>query len=240
LSEGFVAQLDSLAGSGEPVMADPVFLAQDFPLAFNTQACTDENCALVNMQYNDALTRQLRVDLAQENGALRIAGVSHPARLESQQPAQELPGIDYWMPFIDEAYGFALSVPAGWQVKTSPVTDLHSPQDYPVMRSASFIAPVAGSQEVPFRVEVMVGDAEILAYSFPADQKIEDRDLNGYSAAVYRSEPGMLSYVLQHPARENVWVVISDPVTQFPGREELSAATGEAFEVMLSTVTFGE
>ncbi|GEM_PF-1461121 len=235
-----MAQLDSLAGSGEPVMADPVFLAQDFPLAFNTQACTDENCALVNMQYNDALTRQLRVDLAQENGALRIAGVSHPARLESQQPAQELPGIDYWMPFIDEAYGFALSVPAGWQVKTSPVTDLHSPQDYPVMRSASFIAPVAGSQEVPFRVEVMVGDAEILAYSFPADQKIEDRDLNGYSAAVYRSEPGMLSYVLQHPARENVWVVISDPVTQFPGREELSAATGEAFEVMLSTVTFGE
>lgn len=240
LSQSLIAELDNLVSSGKPLMADPIFLAQDFPSSFSTEPCSEENCALVNMQYNDALIRQLRVDLVQDNGALRIAGVSIPARLDSPQPAQEVSGVDYWAPFVDEPYGFALSFPAGWQVKTSPVTDLHSPEEYPVMRTSSFVAPIEGSQAVPFRVEVMVGDEEILSYTFPADEKVADMELNGYPAAVYRSEPGLISYVFRHPAKENVWVVFVDPATQFPGREELSEAVGNAFEVMLSTVTFGE
>jgi hypothetical protein len=240
LNHSLITELDSLVSSGESLMADPIFLAQDFPTIFNTEPCSEENCALVNMQYNDALIRQLRVDLVRDNGVLRIAGVSIPARLDSPQPAQEVTGVDFWVPFVDEVFGFAVSFPAGWQVKTSPVTDLHSPEEYPVMRTSSFVAPIEGSQAVPFRVEVMVGDEEILSYTFPIDEKVADTELNGYPAAVYRSEPGLISYVFRHPAKENVWVVFIDPVTQFPGREELAEAVDGVFEAMLSTVSFSE
>ena len=240
LSQGLIAKLDSLVTSGEPLMADPIFLAQDFPTTFNTEPCSEENCALVNMQYNDTLIRQLRVDMIRENGALRISQVSNPTRLDSPQPAQEVTGVDFWVPFVDEVYGFAVSFPAGWQVKTSPITDLHSPEEYPVMRTSSFVAPIEGSQAVPFRVEVMIGDEEILSYTFPAEEKVADTEQNGYPLAVYRSEPGLISYVFRHPARENVWVVFIDPVTQFPGREELAGAVDGIFEAMLSTVIFSE
>ena len=240
LSQSLIAELDSLVSSGEPLMADPIFLAQDFPIAFNTEPCSEDNCALVNMQYSDSLVRQLRVDMVRDNGALRISRVSNPARLDSPQPAQEVNGVDFWIPYLDEAFGFAMSFPAGWQVKTSPITDLHSPEEYPVMRTSSFVAPFDGSPAVPFRVEVMVGDEEILSYTFPAEEKVADTEQNGYPAAVYRSEPGLISYVFRHPAKENVWVVFIDPVTQFPGREELAGAVDGVFEAMLSTVSFSE
>jgi hypothetical protein len=240
LSQSLIAELDSLVASGEPLMADPIFLAQDFPTTYNTESCREDNCALVNMQYNDTLIRQLRVDLVRDNGDLRIAGVSIPARLDSPQPAQDVNGVDFWVPFVDEVYGFAVSFPAGWRVKTSPITDLHRPEEYPVMRTASFAAPIEGNQAIPFRVEVMIGDEEILSYTFPADEKVTDMELNGYLAAVYRSEPGLISYVFRHPAKENVWVVFIDPVTQFPGREELAGAVDGVFEAMLSTVIFSE
>lgn len=240
LNQSLIVELDSLLSSGGALMADPIFLAQDFPATFNTEPCSEENCALVNMQYNDALIRQLRVDMVRENGALRISRVSDPARLDIPQPEQEVTGVDFWVPFVDEAYGFAMSFPAGWQVKTSPITDLHSPEDYPVMRTSIFVAPIEGSQTVPFRVEMMVGDEETLSYTFLPDEKVADTELNGYSAAVYRSEPGLISYVFRHPAKENVWVVLIDPVTQFSGREELAGAVDGVFEAMLSTVSFSK
>lgn len=238
LNQDFIQELDRLIGSDEPLMADPVLLAQDLPQAINTRPCPEQSCALLDAQYGEYTIRQLQVALVEEEGHLRIAGVSHPEAPESPQPSEPVPGVETWIPFVDEPYGYSLRFPAGWQVDPAWVTDLHTPSEDATMRQVLLYAPEAVSERIPFQISVLVGDETALASYYMETEKVREQEINGYTAWVYRSEPGLMSYVFPHPFKEQVWVILTDPIGEFAGREALAATVQGGFPALLSTIAF--
>jgi hypothetical protein len=239
LSQGFIQELDQLLASGEPILADPVFLAQDLPALFNTAPCPQADCALVNLQYGEGTIRQLQLDLVEENGGLKIDRISNPAELEIPEPGQSPESVDRWLPFLDEQYGYGFRYPASWTLQSDPVISQHSPQDFPRMRSSIFAYPQASPDIAVLIVDVIIGDRET-ALAFAGGGQIEETLIHGHPASLVRSDPGILAYVIQHPARIDTWLVVSDPVTQFPGREALAEGMPVVLDALLSTLTFSQ
>jgi len=230
LSQAFIQKLDELLASPEPLMADPVFLAQDLPVAFSTAACDEADCALVNMQYGDSQIRQLRVDTVSEEGSLRIASIFHTGNL---QPVER----EGWLPLIDDQYGYAIRYPFGWRVHGLKATDQHTPEEDPVMRRLYF-APESGAEFAPLSLDVIIWSEADLSKVYYLGERLEDTQVNGYAAQIYRSDPGIIFYVFRHPARPDLWIILSDSITQFPGREELARSVEGIFETFVSTITF--
>jgi hypothetical protein len=44
------------------------------------------------------------------------------------------------------------------------------------------------------------------------------------TATVYTLDPGYVQAVFRHPAREDLFIVVTDWMSQFPGREDQAAA----------------
>jgi hypothetical protein len=230
LSQGFIQQLDGLLESGEPLMADPVILAQDLPTSFTTEACPEPDCALVNMQFGDAWVRQLRLDLVTEEGSLRIASIQHTGNLNPTE-------LEGWLPLVDEQYGYAVRYPSGWIVRGIKVAGQHIPEDYPLVRTLT-ILPESEAKFSPLALDVVIWPKSDLSEVYYLSEKIEETQVNGYTAQVYRSDPGIIYYVFQHPSRPDLWIVLSDYITHFPGREELAQTYEGMFETFASTITF--
>jgi hypothetical protein len=231
LSQAFIQGLDQVLDSGEGLPYDPVLLAQDLPQAFNTQPCPEPNCALVNLQYGESIIRQLRIEMDGETFPPRIAAIRHADGPQSPPPAAEVEGINHWVPLVDEMYGFSLRYPAGWRPKGMTVTDLHTPQEYALMRTLRF--ELIGQNISPFYLDVLVGDQEMAALYYPGIEQGEAVEINGNSATRYLDDAGNITYLFQHPTREDTWlagVYLGDD----------SQANGEAdiFKAMLSTLTF--
>jgi hypothetical protein len=53
---------------------------------------------------------------------------------------------------------------------------------------------------------------------------------------VYRSDPGIIYYVFQHPSRPGTWIILGDYVTQFPGREDFARSVEGLFQTFVSTI----
>ncbi len=238
LSQAFIQSLDKRLSSDEPLIADPVFFAQELPQSINSSACPDENCAFINLQYGTSMFRQLKVEMVMENGNLVIDRISHPEGPEAQGPFEDVTGSEQWVPFVDEQYGYALRYPSHWQVESTPVSDLHTPEEYALMRSVRFTAPDHGEMQVSYSLDIRMESEENLAMLHPEENKVEEVEINGVKANVYRSDPGFLSYIFRHPTLQDTWLVFNDPISQFPGRETLAEQTAEAFQAMLSTITF--
>jgi hypothetical protein len=232
LSQDFIERLDEQLASAEPVLADPVFLAQDLPDTFTTAPCQEaEDCALVNMQYGPAHVRQLKLDLVVEGGRRRIASIQHNGSLE---PVEH----ETWLPLVDEQYGYALRYPAGtWTVAGLNIADQHTPEEYPIMRSLYF--KTSESIEItPFSLDVLVWSEQDITGAYYLSELLEKTQVNSYDVLVYRSEPGLIHYVFQHPSRPDLWIILTDSVTQFPNREELAHMVEGIFETIVSTIAF--
>jgi hypothetical protein len=228
LSQGFIQELDNLYNSGEMIPADPVFMAQDLPRTFTTAPCPEPDCALVNMQFGDTIVNQLRVEMVAEEGSLRIASISPSSR---PQPAE----LEGWVPFIDGQYGYAVRYPAGWIVKGLNLADQHTPEQHPLMRSLLFL-PDRDSEFPPFNLDVVVWPSADLSAAYSLGQMLEETQVNGYTAQVYRSDPGIIYYVFQHPSRPGTWIILGDYVTQFPGREDFARSVDGLFQTFVSTI----
>lgn len=230
LSQAFIMHLDELIASPEPMLADPVFLAQDLPNTFTTAACEEDDCALVNMQFGDALIRQLRVEMVIEEGAWRIVSISHPSDLHPFE-------LEGWLPLIDEQYGYAARYPSGWTVRGLNVADQHTPEEDSVMRRL-YLTPESDAEFVPLFLDVVVSSEADLSGVYQLSEKLEDMQVNGFAAQIYRNDSGIIFYVFQHPYRSDLWIVISDAITEFPGREALARTYEGMFEMFVSTINF--
>mgnify|MGYP001038871523 CR=1 FL=1 len=231
LSQAFIQELDQVLDSEEGLPFDPVLLAQDLPQAFNTQPCPEPNCALVNLQHGEANIRQLRVAMDGETFPPRIASIRHAEGPQSPQPDGEVEGIDRWVPLVDEVYGFSLRYPAEWRPKGMTVTDLHTPQEYAVMRTLRFER--LGQNISPFYLDVLVGDQEMAALYYPGIEQGEEFEINGNSARRYLDGVGNTTYLFQHPFREEVWLA-----GVYLGDDGQGGVEADIFQAMLSTLTF--
>ena len=185
---------------------------------------------MVNMQYGDSQIRQLRVNMVTENGRLRISSILHPGNI---QPVE----LEGWVPLIDEQYGYAIRYPFDWRVHGLKATDQHTPDEDPVMRRLYFV-PESGAEFAPLSLDVIICPEAELSGVYYLGEKLEDTQVNGYDAQIYRSDPGIIFYVFQHPARPDLWIVLSDSITQFPGREESARTFEGIFNLFVSTITF--
>jgi hypothetical protein len=230
LSQGLIQELDELYASAEMIPADPVFMAQDLPRNFTTAACPEADCALVNMQFGESTVHQLQLELVSEEGSLRIDSIS---RSSSPQPAE----LEGWLPLVDEQYGYAVRYPAGWIVNGLNIADQHTPEQYPLMRSLSFL-PERAAEFPPFNLDVVIWPNADLSQAYSIGQMLEETQVNGYTAQVYRSDPGIIYYVFQHPSRPDHWIILGDYATQFPGREQLARSVAGLFQSFVSTIAF--
>jgi Protein of unknown function (DUF3828) len=230
VSQAFIQKLDELLASAEPLPADPVILAQDLPTTFTTAGCPEPDCALVNMQFGDSLIRQLHLEMVTEDGSLRIASI---------QPSNSLQPIELegWLPLVDDQYGYAIRYPAGWVAKGLNVADQHTPEESPHMRMLYFI-PETGAEFAPITLDVVIWPKADLSEIYLLSEKLEETQVNGYTAQVYRSDPGIIYYIFQHPNRPDLWIVLGDSITHFPGREELAKSFEGVFGTFVSTITF--
>ena len=235
LTPAFIEQLDAQVEGG--LDTDPLLLAQTPPLAFNTAACGEPDCALVNLQFGDSTVQQVRLALEREDGRLRVSGVSRPAALEPPQPEAVVPGVEQWVPYRDEQFGFALRYPAEWHVTGLKVTDRHTPAEYPVMHSLWLGAAPGVGQPARVTIEVVVGDQAVFDAQFGWLTQVEKREINGQPAQVLRSDNDWLYYAFQPPARPGTWVVVVDLTASHP---DLAALEASLPEMMLSTLVLAE
>jgi hypothetical protein len=231
LSQAFIAKLDHMLESGEPMPADPVLLAQDLPQAFNTQPCPEPDCALVNLQFGEATIRQLKVEMEAGTDPPRIASISHVDSLDSPQPAQQVSGVDRWVPLVDEVYGFSLRYPSDWRPVGLKANDMHTSQDYPVMRTLRFEQPGQTGTIAPFILDVLVGDREMVAGMYPGLEGAEQAQVNGYAALRFLDDMGHTHYIFRHPVKEDTWLA----AVHFGDEEQAGI-----FEAMVSTIAFSQ
>ncbi len=242
LSAAMINELDARMAGGEALPEDPVLLSQTLPQEINTSPCPGEQaCAFVNLQYGDSTVRQLRVDFQMDMGAPRIINIGHSQDLESPLPEAPPANIEKWVPFVDEQYGYSIRYPLEWRVEGLHVNDLHTAQEYPIMRTIQFNAPDLPDDIPALRMEVYIGDEEAFRNSgYDLAYPLEEIAYNGYQGTLYRSEQGMLTAVFQHPARPDCWIAIQDMVTQFTGREQYAQPVEGVFEAVLTTIDFAE
>ncbi len=240
LAQSFVKNIDDLLASGGGLGADPLLLAQDLPRAIHAEACPEEDCALAYFQYGDVTVQRLQIGMVREGGRLQAATINHSDRPESVQPENAPAGVENWIPYQDEQYGFAMRFPADWIVKGLRVTDHHLPSEYSLMRSVGFFSPKLDGSVRPISLDVVIADSELVMGTYGYGEKLDEVSANGSAYSVYRSDPGIINYIFQHPLRANTWVILTDTVSQFQGREEMAEEVQGIVEAMVSTMVFSK
>lgn len=238
LTDAFKEEIAAKVNSG--LAADPLLLAQALPQSLRVTACSVPDCAHLLLQYGDSSIRRVTAQVVWEEGQQRINAVNAAAMPEIAQPQQPPAGAERWVPFVDEQYGYGLRYPLDWQAQGLKVTDAHSAEEYPVMRSV-YIRPQKGAEDyAAVELSVAAGDEDLVRGLFGLTGTGEPLRVNGSSAARYRVDPGIVYTLIPHPTRPDIWLVLVDSISAFPGRETQAAAMEGIIPAMLSTITFGE
>jgi hypothetical protein len=253
LSPGFIAEVDETLASFQQGGFDPFLLAQDIPQGFEVAPGPAENTALVTFWFYDQEGQpygqwQALVTLEESQGRWLIGGIE-PVDSAGQQPAID-PDAEV-IPAGD--YGFSFAVPAGWVVQPVPMGGLGMPDDWPVVQSWQVMpAAVAGEMAAqsgppdpqalplvpPFTVEVVAGDQAAFDRVYVAAAATDTATYGDKSVIVQQEQPGVTRYVMQHPDDPELWIVVINWVTGFPGREELAEAAAPILAPLLASFEF--
>ncbi|MCA9974067.1 MAG: DUF3828 domain-containing protein, partial [Anaerolineales bacterium] len=248
LGESFVQQVDETLAGFEQGGFDPFLLAQDIPQDFSVDPGVVEHTAVVHLQFGPDCVRHLLVTL--DGRTRRIIAIAEDGGLPAEAPDT---GLALDAAFVDAAYGFSFDYPADWVLEPLAQDGPGMPDDWPVeaawlLMPADVAAQLGGGPPdpnapvivAPFNVEVIVGDAaavERVYYDFAAG---ETAVINGYEATVLQRDPGYTHIIFAHPLRADTWVVFTNWVTGFPGREAQADVATPLWEPLLGSVQFTE
>jgi hypothetical protein len=187
---------------------------------------------------------------------------SYPPRIdrieEATSPADETPivvDVSGWQLFDEETVGFAFRYPTGWVMEEFALDGPGMPDDWPVVRAFSLMPPDVAEQlaaqsgppapnapviVAPLAVEVVVGGEDAFNRVYVAPLSSEAAIFNGYNITIQWQDPGYAQYVFRHPSDNLLWVVITDWVTGFPGREAQAEALTDVLLPLLNSLTFNE
>lgn len=90
----------------------------------------------------------------------------------------------------------------------------------------------------PFQVDVVVGDETAVGRAFLPLDEAEIGSPGRHLAFIHNLEPGYSHTIFPHPTRHNTWIVITDWVTQFPGREAQGAGAMPVRDMMENSLQF--
>jgi hypothetical protein len=89
----------------------------------------------------------------------------------------------------------------------------------------------------PFNVEVVLGNEAAVSRVY-MELEGETVEFNGVSGVKIGRD--YKNYVFAHPYRYETWVVVTDLVTEFPGREAQAEVVTPALQSLLASLTFVE
>jgi len=90
----------------------------------------------------------------------------------------------------------------------------------------------------PIQLEIVVGDQAAFDRVYVTAAASETITINGRTVVLHRYDPGLLQAVFYSPDEDQLWLVFSDMVSEFAGREELAAPVAGVFLTILETVAF--
>jgi hypothetical protein len=226
LSDDFVQRVDAMLADKAQGGFDPFLLAQDIPHGFSVLPGPGAEEALVTFYFLDEKGEpynewQALVSFVGENGRYQINAVD----------SQNAPAVT---PFHSDAYGFSFHYPADWVLAEQELAGPGMPDDWPVLASWQ-VMPAAVAEQIAaqsgppdpqappvvasFQVDVVVGDETAVSRAFLPLEEAEIGSVGRNLAYVLSLEPGYSHQIFPHPYRPDTWIVITDWVTEFPGRE---------------------
>jgi hypothetical protein len=121
-------------------------------------------------------------------------------------------------------------VVAGWQLMPAEIAEQMAAQSGPP-------DPNAPPLVAPLQIELLRGDMTALDRAFgPLDG--QDQLLAGLPVTILWREPGYRHILIAQPNQADTWLIISDWVTEFPGREALGEQTAMVLDQLLQSLAF--
>ncbi len=251
LTESLIRQVDETLAGFENGGYDPFLLAQDIPQDFTVDPGVVEGTAVVHLQFGPDSVRHLQVT-TDENGR-RITAITEAAGLPDAAPPTEDENPNR-AAFTNEAFGFSFGYPETWVMQEMAQKGPGIPEDWPVAAAwllmppdvAAHLAAASGPPDpaapvivAPFNVEVVVGDQAALVRVY-GELAGETAVFSNQPATILQRDPGYQHVIFAHPQRPDTWIVFTDWVTQFPGREAQAATAAPAWQPLLESLQFDE
>lgn len=249
LTEEFQAEIDALLDSFGGAGYDPFLMAQDIPRDFSVEPGPTAETALVHLAFGTESVRNLLVGTVMSGNCRLINSIeeANDRPVDASAPPAAVEGSV----FVSDELGFALAYPETWVMEELSLQGPGMPEDWPVvagwqimppevaeaLANASPPDPNAPPIIAPFQLEVVIGDEQALQRVYPV-VKGEAIDLNGIMATHVVMEPGYEHFIVPHPYRSEMWIVLTDWVTLFPGREAMAEMSAPAREQLLNNLTF--
>ena len=250
LSADFIAQIDAQRANREEMGGgDPILLAQDVPVSVEVQEAnvSADEATVVLLRYwgGNPDPSPLVVHLRQENSRWLIDNVSMaelPTGAADSGPQTT---------FVNSDFSFTFTFPQEWIVQPIPQGGPGMPADWPVAAGWMIMPPdVADALAAqtpadpnapiivaPFNVEVVLGDEAAVTRVYMELQG-ETVEFNGVSGVKIGSD--YKNYIFAHPYRYQTWVVVTDWVTEFPGREAQAEVAAPVLQSLLASLMFVE
>lgn len=266
LADSLEQEIDAMLDAPDGAAYDPFLLAQDIPTAFSVDPGVDPATAVVHFQFGPDSVRHVQVTVAegrivaieeaQPVGDGPPAGETAAPTGEATTPTVETaaPAVDAsgWLTYVDGGTGVSFPYPPEWVIMPQPLSGPGMPDDWPVVAAWQVMPPdvaeaVAGQTSPPdpnapiivppIQIEIIRGGQDQLQRVVPVIDG-EVVDLNGLPVTVVTMEPGYQHYILAHPQRPDLWFVLTDWVTGFPGREAQAAVATPVVGPLLDGLVF--
>lgn len=252
LADSLELQVDETLTGFENGGFDPFLLAQDIPQDFSVDPGMIEGTAVIHLQFGPECITHLLVTMDETGG--RIANIAEDTGLPSEAPAAEGSSATQ-STYVSNEYGFSFSYPAVWVLEAMALNGPGMPDDWPVEAAwllmpqdvADYLASHSGPPDpdaptilAPFNVEVIVGDAAAMERVYYDFAEGETAVINNHDAIILRRDPGYSHVIFPHPQRADTWIVFTDWVTKFPGREEQGQAAEPVWQPLLNSLQFQE
>jgi hypothetical protein len=248
LTAEFIDKVDEIIAGFDGGGYDPFLLAQALPQGFSVDPGYLPDTAVVGLMFGESV-KMVQVEFVEEGGRWLIDDI-----VEAVPPGTGGPlDTGDWDLFTDETYSFRFRYPAGWVVEALDMAGPGMPDDWPVVATyllmppdiADALAARSGPPDpnapvivAPIQLEIIVGDQAAFDRVHVTAAASETIIINGRSVVLHRYDPGVLQAVFQSPDDDQLWLVFSDMVSEFAGREDLAAPVAGVFFAILETVTF--
>lgn len=121
-------------------------------------------------------------------------------------------------------------VVGGWLLMPPDVAAAAAAQSGPPDPNSIAIVP-------PIQIEIVSGGEDQLMRAYP-DIVGEPVMYGDYTATVVKMDPGYTHTIFTHPSRADLWLVVTDWVTGFPGREAQADVASPVVAGYLESITF--
>ncbi|MGD8854946.1 MAG: DUF3828 domain-containing protein [Chloroflexota bacterium] len=254
LTEALISQVDETLASFDKGGFDPILMAQDVPQGFTVEPGQTENEALVTFMFFG--------EDGQPYGQWRLVVTTedtfrHPIiainRAEEETGGASTGEVSETI-FGSAEHGFSFAYPAQWVLQEMALQGPGMPDDWPVVAGwqlmpaeiAEQMAAQSGPPDpnapplvAPLQIELLRGDMAALDRAFgPLDG--QEQTLAGQPVTILWREPGYRHLLIAQPKQADAWLIITDWVTEFPGREAQGEQTAVVLDGLLQSLAFEE